>query len=707
MDVDCNKLKKTIIDTKELYIVRRDAISELARSGDSGALDTILSVRGDREKIIRRKIAELLCEFDNDRSRAALCEFLSDADDDVKRNAIRSLKKIGDASCLAPLEKTIEDKSWFVKRSAEDVLKDLKKKFPDGPAAPPAPLGKARGQAAEAAHKPRVRQRLPVGSKIPSEVRDIEEAEPGARVEKKKEEKKKKPPTRLTATAASVLADSATAEKKSESLSDLQSEIAALRKKHADMLQRHEVDAAARTKEAQSLKSPQRKTESRTEARRAKRPERPKTRRERKRPARQAPSARPARTISTPGVRTVEPARRDRGTDKTCPSCGEKVKQHHRVCLYCGHTFGRTARKRAERQVERGLRAPHRRESRGLTGKFMLVLTSDGKIAVDDMADVLQKSRGVTRGDAVKMLTRSSGILGNDLHPAEVKRLSSILERAPHRFFVTPADQRHMRPKVVSIRRGKVGRSGPDLVLQDSRTVKVGWNDVLLVTCGLIRPGKEAFAAGKRRGSGSLRFVMDFFIREPYCIARVVRKMPNLSAMQKLRARSKSDYFEELAREVLDHGIHNRISRGVHHMSDKGFRGNWSDLTFEDEIAFTNYSLWLLEVLEHETVRSGQLMQVLVPHLSSPRFDVSENPEHHVWREHVRDRRRHHDYRDIVRKDNRRDRKQIGWGSSNDLIDWSELFSGSGAGTTGRVIVIFMVILGLMTFFVVMGAMCK
>jgi hypothetical protein len=683
-----------------MYIVRRDAISDLARNGDSGALEVILSVRGDKEKIIRRKIAEVLEKFDSDRSRIALCEYLSDTDEDVRRNAIRSLKKIGDASCIPPIEKATQDKAWFVKRSAEDTLKILMKKFPDGPKEAPKPPGKPRERKPEEPHKPVVRQRMPAEKMIPVEPRYKSSAAP------EKKEPEKKEPTRLTATAASVLAQSETGfkEKEKKSVSELQAEIASLRDKHKEMLDEQDRKAAERARRASSMKSPK------------------KTEKERRRPTERKPSRRAAASRTerpkasgrvrrddmkirkkTKPSRTVEPERHDRGASKMCPTCGSKVKQHHRVCLFCGHTFGRTARERAKRELKQGLGAPRRTEAKGLTGKFMMVLLTGGAVVVDQLADLIGATRGLPRNDAIQKLSQSSGIISDDLQPNEVKRLGAILGRASIEFFVQPSDRKHAVPRVESIRRGKVDKNGPDFILQSAENVKSPWNNVLLVTCGLIRPGGNAFMSGPKASARtqSTRFVMDFYFREPYLITRIVRKMPNLGAIQRMIHRRKEDYFEQLADEVAEHGVPGRLSRGLRIMARDGFRGNFDDIIFDNELDFTNHGLWLLEVLEYETSKgtSGR-----VPHLNPIKFRVSDNPEHNAWKREVRERRKHTDYRDIVRRDHKRDRRRIGWGESKDLLKWTSMFGEEGQQHVVRIMAVIVIII---IFFGMLGAMCS
>ena len=91
-----------------------------------------------RGAIIRREVAKLLGDAQAVKARAPLLVLIEDEDSDVRKNALQSLGRVGDSSCIPAILKHTDDNNYFVKREAEKAVKALHDREPL-PDAPPEP----------------------------------------------------------------------------------------------------------------------------------------------------------------------------------------------------------------------------------------------------------------------------------------------------------------------------------------------------------------------------------------------------------------------------------------------------------------------------------------------------------------------------------------------------------------------------------------
>lgn len=132
MSVDPAHLQAIVTDPQQSEYRRRDALRELLRQRDPGAvaLGVSLSVAllRDPETFLRREAAKVLAdraEHDDDAGVHALAERAGDADEEVRRHVVRGLAAAADPAHRSALEALSNDRSYFVKRDAQRALEAL------------------------------------------------------------------------------------------------------------------------------------------------------------------------------------------------------------------------------------------------------------------------------------------------------------------------------------------------------------------------------------------------------------------------------------------------------------------------------------------------------------------------------------------------------------------------------------------------------
>ena len=135
-------------DEDQPYPARLDALEELLGVNDRRVVDAVLRALTSQERYLRRKAAEVLAQFDVPQVIYALgTAASSDADEAVRRNAVRSLGHFSDPSALDALYRAAKDESLIVSKEAETVLQKVRgaraevaqqeRARPAAPAAPP------------------------------------------------------------------------------------------------------------------------------------------------------------------------------------------------------------------------------------------------------------------------------------------------------------------------------------------------------------------------------------------------------------------------------------------------------------------------------------------------------------------------------------------------------------------------------------------
>ena len=120
---------------------RRDAARTLARMGEPRALEPLLAALSDKDRYVCRAAIKALGELGDVGALARLTDLLSDPDAEVRREAAGALGEIGDPSAVPALTKAAKDPSFSVGNAAQRALDKIAAK-PKTPApAPPAPSG--------------------------------------------------------------------------------------------------------------------------------------------------------------------------------------------------------------------------------------------------------------------------------------------------------------------------------------------------------------------------------------------------------------------------------------------------------------------------------------------------------------------------------------------------------------------------------------
>jgi HEAT repeat protein len=91
----------------------------------SPAIDHIVKASRDDDKWVRFAAADVLGNFQDERSTIALIALLKDKDQDVRFAAAMSLGKLGDGKARAPLDECSRSDNCFVRIAAEEALLKL------------------------------------------------------------------------------------------------------------------------------------------------------------------------------------------------------------------------------------------------------------------------------------------------------------------------------------------------------------------------------------------------------------------------------------------------------------------------------------------------------------------------------------------------------------------------------------------------------
>ncbi|MFM7355074.1 MAG: HEAT repeat domain-containing protein, partial [Microcystis aeruginosa] len=102
--------------------VRRNAVEALGKIGSETAIPGLLKALEDSDDDVRRKAAEALAKIGSETAIAGLLKALEDSYFEVRMSAAEALGKIGSETAIAGLLKALEDSDEYVRRKAAEAL---------------------------------------------------------------------------------------------------------------------------------------------------------------------------------------------------------------------------------------------------------------------------------------------------------------------------------------------------------------------------------------------------------------------------------------------------------------------------------------------------------------------------------------------------------------------------------------------------------
>lgn len=136
---DLTELIATATDSNGSSFGRRMAVSDLGKSDDDRAFQTLAALLTDEDQYLRREVVAALARKRDQRTVEPLIEALGDADDYIQRDAAAALGKLGDVRAVEPLEMLSQDDSYSVRDAAKRALEAIEKEPRTPPQPPPAP----------------------------------------------------------------------------------------------------------------------------------------------------------------------------------------------------------------------------------------------------------------------------------------------------------------------------------------------------------------------------------------------------------------------------------------------------------------------------------------------------------------------------------------------------------------------------------------
>jgi len=130
---------------------RRMAVSDLAKSEDERALETLVVLLEDDDTYLRREVVSSLSRQRDERVVEPLIAALSDDDDYIQRDAAAALGRFGDERAAESLRSLLEDQSYSVRDAAKRALEEIERQAASRPRTPPAPAPDAPPSVPDAA----------------------------------------------------------------------------------------------------------------------------------------------------------------------------------------------------------------------------------------------------------------------------------------------------------------------------------------------------------------------------------------------------------------------------------------------------------------------------------------------------------------------------------------------------------------------------
>jgi hypothetical protein len=107
---------------------RKDAIRSLRKIGSNKAIDAIITALKDKNREIRKEAASVLGRLRGKRVVEALCSALKDEDKEVRKTAVLSLLEIGSMKAVDPLINILKDECKAIRLVAVPTLGRIKDK---------------------------------------------------------------------------------------------------------------------------------------------------------------------------------------------------------------------------------------------------------------------------------------------------------------------------------------------------------------------------------------------------------------------------------------------------------------------------------------------------------------------------------------------------------------------------------------------------
>ncbi len=107
------------------WMVRRNAVRTLVKIGGKRAVEQLIKALEDKNRYVHYSAIYALGNIGDKRAVEPLIKALKDNDEDDRDSTAEALGKIGDKRAVEPLIKALEDKEEYVRQSAAKALKKL------------------------------------------------------------------------------------------------------------------------------------------------------------------------------------------------------------------------------------------------------------------------------------------------------------------------------------------------------------------------------------------------------------------------------------------------------------------------------------------------------------------------------------------------------------------------------------------------------
>ena len=119
---EVDELIQTVTTSSEPSYRRRDAARSLGKLGDRSAVQPLASVLADKDRYVCRAAVEALGRIADAEAVGPLTKLMADPNAEVRRETAIALGDIGDASAYDALTAALEDSSYSVKTAVRSAL---------------------------------------------------------------------------------------------------------------------------------------------------------------------------------------------------------------------------------------------------------------------------------------------------------------------------------------------------------------------------------------------------------------------------------------------------------------------------------------------------------------------------------------------------------------------------------------------------------
>ncbi|MEW6355938.1 MAG: hypothetical protein AB1696_06425 [Planctomycetota bacterium] len=213
--------------------------------------------------------------------------------------------------------------------------------------------------------------------------------------------------------------------------------------------------------------------------------------------------------------------------------------------------------------------------------------------------------------DVTRQINATEGFLVRGIDADVARNLASKLAELGVDFFIVSDDAIPELPEAGRFGSGRFNEEGLacEINLPDGwKSIKRGWEDVHLVSCGRLSGELSStvrekvgflYSMDKIQTRRDYKYVIDIILRDPHERIRIDEDRPDTQSPSGRSEPLTEAHLCHIARQIFQFSADTPKSEGVKTLAFDGPAGFWENATFPTRRDFENYIQWLLLLLKY------------------------------------------------------------------------------------------------------------